>query len=291
MSITRRSCLPLLVALSLSWPGYAGEHGQGQKVSQEVEDSGTIIPPSAPTQELTPAATSQGGDQASLIISDPVLVAPVSGGASSSPTENVAPPTAVEISLVESSTTTSDPEDGDGNAAESKGEPASKREPVTVVETKVLPPKVSIATEAELSFGLARFKRGHSGWVVVDPGGGYSASPGIAFSARSLPLPGLIRVKAPPESLLQLRLDFEDGAGQGYTSKDGVSLRQVTLGRGMQQLPRRGFLWELRMPRGDSETVETVIAIGGELQFSPWEGGRTFSKKLLVDCVSVELRR
>jgi len=284
MSTTRRLYLPLLVALSLSWPGYVGAQEQGQTVSPEAEDSGTVFSPSEPPLGQSPATPSQGGNQAPQAIPNPAPVVPVPGGASSPPTENVLPPTAVETSLVESPTTRIEPEKDDGDAARSKSEPA------TVVKTKVLPPKVSIATEAELSFGLARFKRGHSGWVVVDPGGGYSASPGVAFSARALPLPGLMRVKAPPESVLQLRLDFEDNAGQGYASKDGVRLMQVTLGRGMQQLPRSGFLWELRMPRGDSETVETVIAIGGELQFSPWEGGRTFSKKLLIDCVSVELR-
>lgn len=275
------ACLPLLFALCLSRPGSARSDGQGQVIPPESGGVVAIFPsapdnqPDGPQETPQPTPTPQ-----TTPLSAPVPE--VSGGTAPSPVES-AP--VVAPSPTPPASPSVDPAKGDADTAGNKGEP------LTVVETKVIPPKVSIISEAELSFGLARFKRGHSGWVVVDPGGGYSASPGVAFSARSLPLPGLIRVKAPPESLLQLRLDFEDGAGQGYTSKDGVSLRQVTLGRGMQQLPRNGFLWELKMPRGEGETVETVIAIGGELQFAPWEGGRTFAKRLLIDCVSVELTR
>lgn len=162
----------------------------------------------------------------------------------------------------------------------------------SAVDTRHPAPIVLINTEAELSFGLVRVRQGLGGWVLVDPGGGYSTSTGVAFSNRYLPAPGLVRVKAPPESRLLFNIDFEGNAAAGNCAiEDGVSLMAVSIGRGAHALTRIGHLWELKMPGSESELVDVLLGIGGELQFNSAEGGRCFSRPIHMECVSVELGR
>lgn len=147
---------------------------------------------------------------------------------------------------------------------------------------------VRIETQAPLHFGLLRLQRASAGWVVLMPGGGVSHSPGVAFSERMPPAPGLIKVQAPPGSLLLLRLEADGNGGRtGAADAAGIALRAAVLGHGMQLLPRNGELWELQMPRRDADTVEIVLAVGGELHFPATDRPRSHAARLQVECVSV----
>lgn len=159
----------------------------------------------------------------------------------------------------------------------------------SAVDTRPPAPGVLIKSEADLSFGLVRVRPGIDGWVLVDPGGGYSTSTGVAFSSKNLPAPGLVRVMAPPESRLLFSIDFERNAADGNCAgADGVSLLAVSIGRGVHALTRSGSLWELKMPRSESELVDVLLGVGGELQFTSTEGGRSFFLPIHIECVSVE---
>lgn len=155
------------------------------------------------------------------------------------------------------------------------------------VTTKTL--RVQIEEKVPLDFGLIRFQRRSAGWVVIDPGGGISTSDDIAFSRKSLPGPGQVRISAPPDSVLLLSLEFEgDSPDNSYSTSEGAVLRSPTMGRGMQLLPRNGRYWELQTPSADSDEVEVILSIGGELQFTKFSSGRQLKTKLRLECVSIE---
>lgn len=143
---------------------------------------------------------------------------------------------------------------------------------------------VHIETQAPLHFGQLRLQRASAGWVVVMPGGGTGSSPGVAFSERTPPTPGLVKVQAPPGSLLRLRLDGDGDRGTAGTAD--ITLHAAVLGRGMQLLPRNGEFWELQMPRRDADMVEIMLTVGGELHFPAIDRPRKHSTRLQVECVS-----
>ncbi len=162
---------------------------------------------------------------------------------------------------------------------------APKNQPPAAAAQANKVPDVKIETRQGLDFGLLRVRQNSSGWVVVDPGGGFCASPSVAFSSRHMPASGQVTIKAAPESRILLRLTFDDGASEGSCiSIGGVTLRSLRLGRGIQQLARNGEFWELIMPRADAETVEVMLQIGGELHFTSSDQGRSFKTELHIDC-------
>ena len=160
----------------------------------------------------------------------------------------------------------------------------------SLVQVVRQPAPVQIISEAALDFGFIRARRGDSGWVVVDPGGGFTASPNVSFSRKILPAPGLVRIKAPPESVLLLNLELAgDSENDVYKTSNGLILRSIFVGRGIQPLPRNGAFWELQMPRGETDLVEVQLSLGGELQFTKLETGCTLATKLRFECVSTEM--
>jgi len=230
-------------------------------------------PPATPLPVEIPPTTNQGGTPAAgvPVVANTPSPVPESGSPSGPPTPATSPGAATL-------------------PAPSPVKPDEiKSDQQILVKTKPQALSIEIQGQSPLEFGLIRARRGESGWVVVDPGGGYTASGNVAFSRKRLPTPGLVRVKAPPEALLLFNLQFESSTtDEVFKTKDGVALRAVIVGQGMRQLARNGSFWELRMPRGDSPLVEVELSLGGELQFSKMEAGSTLATKLRLECVSVE---
>jgi outer membrane receptor protein involved in Fe transport len=176
---------------------------------------------------------------------------------------------------------------GPGNTG---GATSAQTAPSEVVTQSSL--AVSIKTEGNLDFGLVRAHRGTSGWVVVDPNGGINASATVALSSKCPPVPGLVRVKAPPETLVLLSLTFENGdENSGYSTSEGIAMRSLKVGRGVQALPRNGRYWELQMPQSAAQLVEVTLAVGGELHFTKFDGRHTLLTKLNIECISAEKHR
>jgi len=167
--------------------------------------------------------------------------------------------------------------------------------PVRTAPSEAITPSslaVSIKTEGNLDFGLVRAHRGTSGWVVVEPNGGINASATVALSSKSPPAPGLVRVKAPPETIVLLSLTFENGdENSGYSTSEGIAMCSLKVGRGVQALPRNGRYWELQMPQSEAPLVEVSLAVGGELHFTKFDGRHTLLTKLNIECISAEKHR
>lgn len=147
---------------------------------------------------------------------------------------------------------------------------------------------IRIESLSALHFGTLRVQRDKTGWALVEIGGGYRTSDGAAVSARSFPSPGRVRVSAPAERTVLLRLVMPTDVGNGTPVTHG-RLRAATLGHGMQPLDREGEFWRLEMPKSrlGEESVEVELSVGGELGFERVNSPDEFAVRLRVECQEI----
>ena len=115
-------------------------------------------------------------------------------------------------------------------------EAAPKGQPAAAVQT-ARTRTVRIEARQALDFGEMRIKPRSSGWVVIDPGGGFNASPNVSFSSRHMPCPGQVMIEAAPESRILLGLTLSNGEQEGvFTGISAVTLVPAPHPSGLAQL-------------------------------------------------------
>jgi hypothetical protein len=142
---------------------------------------------------------------------------------------------------------------------------------------------VKIEQRSPLDFGVLRIMPGVNGWAVLTAGGGLVTSPGIARSSGRPAMPGVITVRAPPNTELTLalaipRTDF---------GKDKFKFQNISLSVQGAKLTKTGDFWVIRTRPSDSLSVELTLEVGAEIMVAPVSSQLNTIKKIDIDCVAL----
>ena len=138
-----------------------------------------------------------------------------------------------------------------------------------------------------VQFGAVGLGARRRGWIVLDPGGGFAASNEVALLGKSLPSPGLVRVTAPPNSLVVLRAVVRSPTDPAY----GVTLSAIHLGFRGRPLEKTVDDWLLPMPDSAS-TAPVGVDIGIGALLTVQISGKVLATQFFVslDCVGYQPR-
>jgi hypothetical protein len=144
-------------------------------------------------------------------------------------------------------------------------------------------PNVSIEQRGALDFGVLRVQPGTSGWAVLSGGGGLVTSPGIARASGRPAMPGVIRLRAPPNSELTLALS-NPPTGPGAEPFKFENISHNVQGA---RLTKNGDFWVLRTRPSDNLKVEVILEMGAEISVLPVSTPRQITTRIGIECVSV----
>jgi hypothetical protein len=142
---------------------------------------------------------------------------------------------------------------------------------------------VRIEQRSPLDFGVLRIEPGVNGWAVLMAGGGLVTSPGIARSSGRPARPGVISVRAPPNTELTLTLAIP----KTELSKDKFKFQNISLSVHGARLTKNGDFWVLRTHPSSSLSVELMLEMGAEISVVPVSTQLNTITKIGIECVSV----
>lgn len=142
---------------------------------------------------------------------------------------------------------------------------------------------VRIEQRSPLDFGILRVQPGVNGWAVLMAGGGLVTSPGIARSSGRPALPGVISVRAPPNTELTLALTNP----KTELGKDKFKFPNISLSVHGARLTKNGDFWVLRTRPSDSLSVELMLEMGAEISVVPVSTQLNIITKIGLECVAV----
>ena len=146
---------------------------------------------------------------------------------------------------------------------------------------------VTLQPVKPLQFGTVGMGTRRHGWIVLDPSGGFAASNEVALLGKTPPSPGLVRVVAPPGSVILLHTAVRRYVDAAY----GVTLSGIGLGFRGRPLEKSADFWVLRMPDSASTAPLNVdLSIGGLLNFQIGERIPATQFFVALDCVGYQPR-